>query len=77
MNDVQEFVGDAYRNRCTELGSYVAQFLASVSSDYDRTVPVIITGAEVILDMFENYNVAGCGRYNFIVICCIQFMHFF
>ena len=62
MNDVQEFVGDAYRNRCTELGPFLTQVLAGVPGDYDRFVPVIETGAEVILDMFENYNVAGCGR---------------
>ena len=62
MNDVQELVGYAYCNRCTELGPFLTQFLAGFSGDYDRFVPVIITGAEVILDMFENYNVAGCGR---------------
>ena len=62
MSDVQEFVGDAYRNRCTELGPYLTQLLASVPGDYDRFVPVIISGADVILDMFENYDVPGCGK---------------
>ena len=62
MKDVQEFVGDAYRNRCTELAPYLNQVFANVPGDYDRFVPVITRGAEVILDMVENYNVAGCGR---------------
>ena len=62
MNDVQGFVGDAYRNRCTELGPYLTQVFASVPGDYDRFVPAILRGAEVILNMVENYNVAGCGR---------------
>ena len=62
INGVQEFVGDAYRNRCTKLEPYLTQLFVDVPGDYDRFVPVIIRGAEVILDMFENYNVAGCGR---------------
>ena len=62
MMDVQQFVGDAYRNRCTELAPYLSQVFAELPGDNDRFVPVIINGAEVILDMVENYNVAGCGR---------------
>ena len=54
MKDVQELVGDAYRNRCSELGPYLSQLFVSVPGDNNRFVPVIITGAEVILDMVEN-----------------------
>ena len=62
--DVRSYIGAVYRNRCPNLESFLASVLPS---DYNRFGPVITKTIDVILDMFEKYDVPSCklGIQNF------------